>query len=391
MKLLHTGDWHVGRSIRGNSRSAEHDAVLAEITQIAGDEAVDLVLVVGDLFDTVAPSPEAEAIVYRHLLGLAQTGARVAVVSGNHDNPRRLAAVTPLLELGQVTLRAEPRPPHDGGVLTFDTRSGQRVNLGLLPFVSQRAIVRADDLMAGRAADHSATYAERLALVVEALAAAMVDDGDAVNLLAAHAMVHGGLMGGGERSAHTIFEYSIPATAFPGALHYVALGHLHRTQQIPAPCPTWYAGSPLTLDFGEEDDRKGVLVVEAEPGAPARVRTQPLTAGRPLRTISGSMGELRARQGDGAGAWLRVRVDEPARAGLADEVRELFPTAVEVAVRPAEAEGGGQRAPRLGRSPEELFAEYLAEHDVDDDRLLALFRELHDDLLAGDREATDAA
>ena len=386
MKLLHTSDWHVGRAMRGQSRADEHEAVLAEITAVAADEGVDLVLVTGDLFETSAPSPESEAIVYRHLLGLAKTGARVVVIGGNHDNPRRLAAVTPLLELGQVTLLAEPARAADGGVVRFTTDAGEAVNLALLPFVSQRGIVKADDLMEEQAADHSATYAERLRRLVAHLTDGL-DGGDAVNLLAAHAMVSQGKLGGGERQAHTIFQYELPGSAFPAGLHYVALGHLHRTQQVPAACPAWYAGSALQLDFGEEEDRKAVLVVEATPGAPASVRQVPLSTGRRLRTLKGSLLELRAMAGDVGDDWLRVVVDEPAHAGLADEVRELLPNAVQVSARAVEAGPERERAARLGRSPDELFAEYLAEQDVDDPRLVTLFRELHDEL----SEADDAA
>lgn len=380
MKLLHTSDWHVGKAMRGRSRAEEHDAVLAEITGIAAAEAVDLILVTGDLFETSAPSPESEAIVYRHLLGLAGTGAKVVVIAGNHDNPRRLAAVTPLLALGRVTLLAEPARADEGGVVRFETAAGEKVNLALLPFVSQRGIVKADDLMGGAAVDHSATYAERLRRLVTVLSEGL-DAGDAVNLLAAHAMVSGGTMGGGERQAHSIFQYELPGSAFPASLHYVALGHLHRTQAVPgAGCPAWYPGSPLALDFGEENDRKAVLIVEAVPGSPATVRQVPLEAGRGLRTLRGSMADLRELAKDVGDAWLRVEVDEPARAGLAEEVRELLPNAVQVSARPVEAAEGGTRAPRLGRSPDELFAEYLAEQGVEDERLLALFRELHDEL-----------
>ncbi len=380
MKLLHTSDWHVGKAMRGQSRADEHEAVLTEITGIAAAEAVDLVLVTGDLFETSAPSPESEAIVYRHLLGLVGTGAKVVVIAGNHDNPRRLAAVTPLLALGQVTLLAEPAKADTGGVVHFETAAGEPVNLALLPFVSQRGIVKADDLMGGQAADHSATYAERLRRLVAHLTEGL-DDRDAVNLLAAHAMVSGGTLGGGERSAHTIFQYELPGGAFPASLSYVALGHLHRTQPVPgAGCPAWYPGSPLALDFGEEADRKAVLVVEVQPGLPASVRPVPLTSGRALRTVRGTVEDLRALAKDVGDDWLRVEVDEPARAGLAEEVRELLPNAVQVSARPVEAAAGGARAPRLGRSPDELFAEYLAEQGVEDERLLVLFRELHDEL-----------
>jgi len=389
VKLLHTSDWHVGKAMRGQSRADEHEAVLTEITGIAAAEAVDLVLVTGDLFETSAPSAESEAIVYRHLLGLAGTGAKVVVIAGNHDNPRRLGAVTPLLALGQVTLLAEPARADAGGVVRFETAGGEPVNLALLPFVSQRGIVKADDLMGRQAADHSATYAERLRRLVAHLTEGL-DGADAVNLLAAHAMVTGGTMGGGERSAHTIFQYELPGGALPASLSYAALGHLHRTQQVPgAACPAWYPGSPLALDFGEETDRKAVLVVEAEPGLPASVRPVPLTAGRALHTVRGTVDDLRALAKEVGEDWLRVEVDEPARAGLAEEVRALLPNAVQVSARPVDAEDGGHRVPRLGRSPDEVFAEYLAERDVDDPRLLTLFRELHDEL--SDPEAEDAA
>ncbi len=380
MKLLHTSDWHVGKAMRGQSRAEEHEAVLAEITGIAAAEAVDLVLVTGDLFETSAPSPEAEAIVYRHLLGLAGTGAEVVVIAGNHDNPRRLTAVAPLLALGRVRVLAEPARADEGGVVSLTTAAGERVEVALLPFVSQRGIVKADDLMGGEAADHSATYAERLRRLVDRLTDGLGGE-DAVRVLAAHAMVSGGTLGGGERQAHTIFQYELPAGAFPGSLSYVALGHLHRTQQVPgAACPAWYPGSPLALDFGEESDAKAVLVVEVEPGLPASVRPVRLEAGRALRTLRGTFADLRALAGQVGDDWLRVEVDEPARAGLAEEVRELFPNAVQVSARPAEAAEGGPRPTRLGRSPDELFAEYLAEQDVEDPRLLDLFRELHDDL-----------
>ena len=168
----------------------------------------------------------------------------------------------------------------------------------------------------------------------------------------------------------------------------MALGHLHRTQQVPAASPAWYAGSPLQLDFGEEADRKAVLVVEAEPGSPAVRPAGPARGGPPAAHGDGldaaSCGRMAGEVGDD---WLRVEVDEPARAGLADEVREVLPNAVQVTPRPAEAARAGTRAARLGRSPDELFAEYLAEQDVEDERLVGLFRELHDEL----SEADDAA
>lgn len=386
MRLLHTSDWHVGKAVRGRSRAAEHHAVLAEVSAVAERESVDLVLVAGDLFDTATPTPEAERIVYRALLDLAAGGRPVVVVAGNHDSAARLAAVAPLSQASGITVASALRPPGDGGVIEVEV-GGEVAQVALLPFPSQRYVVTADLLLSGDAADAHAAYADRVVRIVRALTGGF--GAGTVNLVVAHLMVMGGAMGGGERGAHTVFDYWVPATAFPGTAQYVALGHLHRAQHLPGPAPLHYCGSPLQLDFGESANAPQVNVVDVRPGRPADVRPVALTAGRRLRTIRGTLVDVLAAAAaagesapGGERPHLRVVLDEPARAGLADEVRERVPDAVEVVLAPREREGGPRVADpdRLRRTPHDLFAEYLAEHDVADDRLVALFDDLVDEI-----------
>jgi exonuclease SbcD len=403
MRLLHTSDWHVGKAIRGRSRADEHQAVLGEIAGVAERESVDLVVVAGDLFDTATPTPEAERIVYRALLDLAAGGRPVVVVAGNHDSAQRLAAVAPLSEASGIHVASAIRPPGDGGVLTVEVGS-EVAQLALLPFPSQRYVVTADLLLSGDAADAHAAYADRVVRILRTLT-----DGfraDTVNLVVGHLMVMGGTMGGGERGAHTVFDYWVPATAFPGTTQYVALGHLHRPQQLAGPAPLHYCGSPLQLDFGETANEPQVNVVDIRPGLPADVRGVALRTGRRLRTIRGTLVDVLAAAGaatapddpdgrdhaddlDGGRDHLRVVLDEPARAGLADEVRERLPDAVEVVLAPRDGDERRRVADpdRLRRTPHDLFAEYLGERDVDDDRLLALF----DDLVDEDASEPEAA
>jgi exonuclease SbcD len=380
MRILHTGDWHVGRALRGRSRAEEHRQVLAEIRAIALDREVDLILVAGDLFDSAAPSPEAEQIVYGALIDLAATGAPLVIVAGNHDNPHRLQAIRPLLELTHVHAAAQPVPPQAGGRLRLATRRGEPATIALLPFVSQRGIVRAADLMARDAADHAATYAERTRRIVEALCDGLADD--TVNLLLAHVMVHGGVLGGGERPAHTVFDYGVPATAFPPELHHVALGHLHRAQELPGACRIRYCGSPLQLDFGEAEDAKSVDLIDAVPDRPPTIETVPLRAGRRLVTLRGSIDEVLARAREVGDAHGRVEIDAAPELGLADRVRRALPGAVEVRVTPRREELGAPRRALSGRSPQELFAEYLAQREATDDRLQQLFAELLEEVHA---------
>ena len=327
MRLLHTGDWHVGKSLRGRDRLDEQAAVLEELVAVADASDVGLVLVAGDLFDVASPPPEAERLVYRALLDLAAGGRQVVVVAGNHDGPGRLAAVAPLAARANVTVAGGVRPPAEGGVLHLDV-GGEEVRLALLPWMSPRYVVDAAALLHLDADQHQQAFAVRVAQVVAALCASF--EVGTVNLLLGHLHAAGGTLGGGERLAHTVLDYAVSAVAFPAACQYVALGHLHRRQRIDGPCPVWYPGSPLALDFGETEDPKGALVVEVAGGRPAVVEPVALSAGRRLRTLVGSMAELRAQAGTTGSDLLRVFVEEPGRAGLADEVRDLFPDALDV-------------------------------------------------------------
>ena len=388
MKFLHTADWHVGRTIRGRSRADEHEAVLAELASVARAHEVDAVLVCGDVFDTAAPTPESERIAYQALLDLASSGTRVVVIAGNHDSDRRWQAVQPLLELGAVITRPVFADP-ETSVVEVPSRDGRQLMLvAALPFLSQRWVVKASQLMGGEASESVQVYEQRYRQLTEWLCSRFRPD--TVNVVAAHAFVHGADPSGSERAAHLSSAYGVPATVFPAAAHYVALGHLHRPQSIAGPCPIRYCGSPLQLDFGEAGQRKVAVVVDASPGAPARVEEVPLTAGRRLAVVDGTLEELRGRAGSGgdasldSDAYLRVHVREKLRIGLADEVRELFPNAVDVVL---EGSRKGADRPldfdtRAGRSPRELFDAYLRGAGIADRALTVLFDELYEEAVS---------
>lgn len=374
MKILHTADWHVGKTIQGRSRAVEHEAVLAELADVARREKVDLVLVAGDLFDTSAPTPDAERIVYRGLMSLSQV-APVVAIPGNHDSDRRLSALAPLFDLARVTIRAGV----SAHPVEVDTASGEKARVACIPWLSQRYIVKAAHLMDEDAAESRARYEERMALIVEKLTESFRPD--AVNIVMAHLAIVGAAFGGGERTAQTIFDYWVNSTLFPGDAHYVALGHLHKTQSVTGPCPIHYPGSPLQLDFGETDMNRYALLVEATPGTPATTEPVKLTGGRRLRTLTGTLADLEPLVGTTGEDYLRVIVREKARAGLGEQVRDMFPHAVKVIVEHEATGGDGRKQPldRTGLTPHELFVAYLGERDVEDEGLVALFDELYEE------------
>jgi exonuclease SbcD len=381
MRFLHTSDWHVGKTLKGRSRLDEQRDVLREIVQIARAQQPDAVLIAGDLYDSAAPSAGAQRLVIDALMALAGTGAEVLAIAGNHDHAATLDAYRALAGAAGITLIGSVRPADRGGVIRFRARSsGEPVVVAALPFLSQRYAVKAAELVGQTPAHNAGGYDQMVRDVLGTLTAEFADD--SVNLVMAHLTVTGGAFGGGERAAQSIFEYHVPASIFPPEAHYVALGHLHRRQALPAPCPVHYCGAPLAVDFGEQDNTSVLCLVEASPGLPAKVTDIPLTAGRRLRTLRGTVAELGALADSVGEDYLRVWVREPARAGLRDEVLDLLPNALEVRIDPefAAAVSGSRPAsgPGVERTPGELFSDFLAARQVADPRVEALFARLHD-------------
>jgi DNA repair protein SbcD/Mre11 len=382
MRILHTSDWHVGKVLKGRDRHDEHVAVLGSIVRAAEEQDADLVLVAGDLFETAAPTAKAQGLVMRTLLALREDGRQVVVIAGNHDNQALIQSVyRPVLgELGLHVL-GTPMRPDNGGTLSLRTRHGEPATVAALPFLSHRYAVRAAEIIFHEFAEHALDYAQRVAQIIGLLTSGFTPD--TVNLITAHATLLGGRPGGGERQVQTSLDYELPASLFPATAHYVALGHLHRQQEIPGPCPTFYSGSPLAIDFGEEANEPAALIVTAEPGIRADAQPVPITGGRRLRTLRGPLDEVIAAGEQVGDAYLRVVLAEPARAGLGDLVREKLPDTLEVllddAHRPRPGGRSGERPRRAGRSPAELFAAYLTEQNVADPRLSAMFTELLDE------------
>jgi DNA repair protein SbcD/Mre11 len=375
MRILHTSDWHVGKVLKGQSRMDEHVAVLRQVVDIARSERPDLVLVAGDLFDTAAPTPDATRVVTRALSALRGTGADVVAIAGNHDNGAALDALRGWADAAGITLRGSVRDRASDHLIAGETAAGERWRLVALPFLSQRFAVRATEMFALSAAEATQTYADHVGRLVAALTADF--DTDMVNLITAHLTVVGGVLGGGERDAHTIQSYAVPATVFPTGAHYVALGHLHRRQSVLGPCPVHYSGAPLAIDFGEEENTPSVTVVEVTATTAAKTRDVPITSATPLRTLRGTLDELSTV--DTGDAWLRVYVNEKPRAGLREAVQELLPRALEVRVDPAQLEAGEgkARAQRSGRAPRDLFADYLTTKGHADPAVVALFDRLY--------------
>lgn len=349
MRFLHSSDWHVGRTIRTRSRQSEFEQVLDELVSIARDSKPDAVLIAGDVFDHHVPTAEAEGLVYDTLLRLRDTGTAVVAISGNHESGAKLSVVGKLLDELGVHLIADFRRPTEGGILTLGSRDGeQTAQVGCVPFVPERRFGDAAAMFED-AGSWPAEYSSRVASLLDAYAKAMQPG--SVHVLMAHLFATGAKLGGSEREVSVGPQQAVSAQQLPKTLSYMALGHIHRCQKVnAAPSQTWYSGSLLQLDFGEEGDRKSVSLIEASPGKPASVEQIHLSSGRRLKTLRGGLDDILQRASEDPAAYLRIEVElESHMPGLAELIREKLPNAVHVLPKyPAVAE---EVRPEIARMP----------------------------------------
>jgi exonuclease SbcD len=378
MRMLHTSDWHVGKPLRGRSRLDEQEAVKQQILEIIRDEKVGCVLVSGDLFDSQAPSPDAERLVYNFFAELLARDIPAVVIGGNHDHPKRLAALRKLLDQLKIYIRPEPVRPDCGGVIELTTK-GECVRIAVLPFVPEKKIVDICKMMAPEDTWYT-EYAERIAQMCQKLSESFSSKN--VNVLLAHLFVSGAETSGTERAIHVAQPYAVSPQRLPATAHYIALGHLHRPQQVAAPSPCQYAGSPLQLDFGEQGQEKRVVIVDARPGKPAQIKSVVLSSGRRLRDISGTIEELEAQAQAFGDDFLRVTVKVAAPVlGIASRIRELLPDALDIQMDYPRSES--PEKPEVGHmSPQGAFNEfYKAAHGAaPPEQLTRIFQELYDEV-----------
>jgi exonuclease SbcD len=378
VKVLHTSDWHVGKRIGRYERLAEYLAVIEEVAEIADREAVDLVLHSGDLFDRPVPPVDALDIGLSGLVRLSDAGRRpVVAIAGNHDSPGLFDALAPFLSGVGIHLVGSVKRPDAGGVLDLETAAGRAV-VSAFPFLREGRAFHAWE----PAADHYRQYADRLRAISEAYSvyATQLAGTDAVTFLVAHFLVGGAKVHGhgaprGERELHMGEAYAATAAAIPSGPQYVAMGHIHAPQAVPgAAVPAEYAGSLLELDFGEAGETKRVVVVDVEPGLPARITSHPLHAGRRLVRAAGTWADIIGRD-EVHEAYLDLTVETAGPdPGLADRAREEFDYVVRVAAEYPRPET--DRPERAGRSLEELYAAFVTDQDgvEPDPALLDTFR-----------------
>ncbi len=382
MRILHTADWHAGKTLYGFDRTPEIRAALQESLEVALEHGVDAVLVAGDLFHTRNPSAEAEEAVYEFLRGVTEAGLPLVAVAGNHDSPRRLDAMAGFMRARGVHLVGRPRASQDGGVLSFDL-GGHRMQVACFPFVSERVLRTSAELAGESSGEGVVTYQERVERLMRGYAAEFRND--TVNVLLMHGTMDGAKLSGSEYQFHSGRDYAINPNHIPESVSYVAMGHIHMPQAVGSfpEDRARYCGSLVQLDFGEAGDEKRAYVVELVPGEPARtVAAVPLRCGRELRQERLTVAQLEARRSElrAFGGHLKLTLElERHDPTLRERVRQDLPNARIIQVEVPRTQFEGVVRDAASRSLRENFEAFWREsHDGElDDEVMRQFGELH--------------
>lgn len=363
MRLLHTADFHAGKTLRGHDRTPDIEAALGEIADMAVSERVDAVLVSGDVFDSRNPRPGAEATVLGFFEQLHARGVGAVVTAGNHDSAARMDNLAGPLGWGGIQVIGGLGGDLGGLMRTVRGRDGDTVQIAAVPYLSERGLVRLSDLIGGDEASAKTRYRETIRRVIAAVCAGFAPGHGHVLML--HGTLDGARPSGSERDfqfdlskGYTLGEADLPAQA-----GYVALGHIHRPQRVGVTPPAYYSGSVVQLDFGEAEEEKSVRLVDIRPGEPVQSHEIALTPRTPLRVVRARLDTLDAalrEQADFAGL-LRVVVSGAAGQGpgLRDRVRREHPNVLSVELDREELAAAVPPAQRReGHSLREHFAHY---------------------------------
>jgi DNA repair protein SbcD/Mre11 len=332
MRLIHTSDWHLGRTLHGESLLEHQGSFLRWLLEQAVTRQVGAVLVAGDIYDRAIPPTDAVRLLDETLVAFSRASIPVVLISGNHDSWVRLGFASRLSEAAGIHLRTRVedimRP-----VILRDAHG--EVGIYGVPYLLPDAV------MAGLGAERS--HASVLAAAGGRIRADAAARGLSRTVAIAHALVTGGNTSDSERDIRVGGIADTPPSVLAGC-SYLALGHLHGQQRVDTGGPTaaGYSGSPLAFSFSERHHRKSVTLAEIGGDGTVVTGLLPTPVPRPLREVRGRLDDLLARAGtdlaDLAGAWVKAVLTDQARpVAPMERLRERWPHTIALDFQP---EGG---------------------------------------------------
>lgn len=272
MRFIHTSDWHIGKNLEGHSRLEEQEKFCNDFIKIVETNNIDMVIIAGDVYDTSNPPAGAETLFYKTICKLADNGNRcVLVIAGNHDNPERLSAITPLAKEQGIIILGYPlssttKLKYNGyeiveakeGYMKLDIK-GEKVCVITLPYPSEK---RLNDAIRGVESEEELqkTYSSKIGDIFRKLEENFEED--SINIAVSHLFVCGGDPSDSERQIQLGGSLVVDKHDLPQKSQYTALGHLHKPQKASERLNVYYSGSPLQYSVKENMYAKGANIVE---------------------------------------------------------------------------------------------------------------------------------
>jgi exonuclease SbcD len=394
MRILHTSDWHLGQHFMGKSRQAEHQALIAWLLTEVEKQAVDAVLIAGDIFDSGTPPSYARELYSQLVVRLHEAGVALLLLGGNHDSVATLDESRELLVRLGATVVAAASADAAAQVVVLPQRNGQPgCIVCAIPFIRPRDVLQSQ---AGQSAEDKQLSLQTAiqAHYNSVFTAASAHQAELINQLdrklpliaTGHLTTVGASTSESVREIYVGALEAFPTTAFPPA-DYIALGHIHRPQKVGGLEHIRYCGSPLPLSFDEAKQQKEVLLVDLNADGLQAVTALPVPRFQGLASINGNLATLAGPIGAAAAegtferpTWLEVTVAE-------DDYLADLPARIEaltagwpVEVLRIRRQRGNTVASLVTEaletldelSPHEVFARRLQQEELSDELQLAL-------------------
>ena len=378
MRLLHTSDWHLGRSFHGVGMLDAQRSFVDQLVGAVSSHRIDVVLIAGDVYDRALPGVDVVGLLDEALVRLTEAGATVVLTSGNHDSAIRLGFASRLLERGGVHLRTRLADLDQPLILPLEsagTAPGAVLAVYGIPWLEPRLV--AEQLGAEPASHFAVTRAatDRIRADLTRRSAA----GTVHSVVLAHTFASGGISSDSERDLSIGGVGAVPLDLFDD-FSYTALGHLHGRQTL---SPTVrYSGSPLAYSFSEAKHTKGSWLIDVGPEGVTGVSELSWEAPRKLAVLRGGITELLESEEHAwaEDAYCQITLTDAQRPQQAMErLRGRFPATLVLGFDPQgnSAKASPSYSTRLAEAQDDLavccgFLDHVRGRDADDAERLAL-------------------
>ena len=395
MRILHTGDWHLGKNLEGASRMDEQELFLNDFVDIVEKNKVDLVIIAGDVYDNSNPPARAEKMFYDTLKKLSKNGERlILVIAGNHDNPERLVAAGPLAMEHGIIMSGTPKTVIQCGEYGQHKVINSGEGFIEVEINNEKAVIltvsypsekRLNEVLYGQMdsdEDRVKTYGERIKSLFDSLEKNYRSD--TINLVVSHLFAMGSEEGGSERSIQLGGSYIVNGSCFPKEAQYIALGHVHKPQIVPGTNKkARYSGSPLHYNKKEINITKKCFIIDVKANEECVVNEIELKVYKPIEiwrceSISDAIDKCEENKDRNCWVYLEVKCDRYIREDEIKKMKGIKKDILEIIPKLQSDEEDESAVIIKEKSFEEIFREfYKKERNIEaDDEVVNLLLKL---------------